>query len=58
MIIGHPKDVMVGMNEPFVLSVETHGDPPIMYEWYRNGLPMPGEVRPKLYVSSQNFLYN
>lgn len=50
LILGHPKDVLVGVNEPFVLSVDTHGDPPIMYQWYKDGVPIPGQVGPKLSV--------
>jgi hypothetical protein len=51
LIIGHPRDVEVGMNEPFVLTVETCGNPPITYQWYRNDQKLNGQVAPKLTVN-------
>lgn len=50
LIIGHPTDVEVSMNEPFLLSVETSGTPPITYQWYRNNVRLEGQVTPKLNV--------
>lgn len=56
LIVGQPRDVTVAMNESFVLSVTTQGDPPISYQWFKNGMRLDGQTTPKLYVSSEWYI--
>lgn len=50
IISRQPQSLTVGMNQSFVLSVETNADPPIRIQWYRNNEQLQGEVWPKLQV--------
>ncbi|XP_060106911.1 roundabout homolog 4 [Heteronotia binoei] len=36
-IIGHPSDLVVGLNQPATLNCRATGNPPPTIEWYRNG---------------------
>ncbi|KAH3829693.1 hypothetical protein DPMN_102921 [Dreissena polymorpha] len=40
LITGHPQDITVTLGQSFKLSVKTSGDPPIHYQWYRNGVKL------------------
>ncbi|KAL4227378.1 lymphoid tissue lymphoma translocation [Mactra antiquata] len=51
LIVRQPRDIDVGMNEQFVLVIETQGDPPVFYQWFRHGMPIEGQISPKLSIS-------
>ncbi|MEM9712164.1 MAG: PKD domain-containing protein [Actinomycetota bacterium] len=41
-IVSQPADVTVEAGEPATFAVEATGTPPLGYQWYRDGLPVPG----------------
>ena len=38
------RDINVTIGDPVTLSCKTHGRPPPMIRWYRNGLPLDGNT--------------
>ena len=53
--MSHPCNITAGIGEPVELSVGTRGDPPIMYQWYRNDVLIKDQTMPKLFVSDFHF---
>ena len=52
-IVSQPEDVVVEENKSFTLSVEVEGNGP-RYQWYRNGLLIPGATRRQYTVEFAN----
>lgn len=41
----HPLSQHPRLGQPFVLTVLATGTPPLSYQWYKNGQPLPGELK-------------
>lgn len=43
-----PASVSVAAGQAALLTAQVEGSPPFSYQWYRNGIPVPGAVQPAL----------
>lgn len=42
-ILLHPVDAMLEDGQPLRLTVEAAGDPPLLFQWLRDVVPLPAE---------------
>lgn len=52
VIVRQPQPVSVDLNAPLRLSVAAEGQRPLSFQWYRNGIAIPGATGPVLRISS------
>ena len=45
-IVTHPMNIQAELDQLVNLTCEVSGDPPITYQWTRDGAVLPGEVLP------------
>ena len=45
-IVSHPMSIQAELDQLVNLTCEVSGDPPITYQWTRDGVVLPGEVLP------------
>ena len=43
-IVSHPMSIQAELDQLVNLTCEVSGDPPITYQWTRDGVVLPGEV--------------
>lgn len=46
--LQHPADASLGNGQSLQLAVEAAGDAPLLFQWLRDGAPLPGECHPVL----------
>jgi hypothetical protein len=51
-ILKQPSPVAVNVGKEVLFSVTVSGTPPFAYQWYRNGLPLPGATTPSYRVAA------
>jgi len=49
-IISSPQDVDLFVGDKLDLSVTATGTPPLSYQWYKDGAPVPGATSPQLTI--------
>ena len=47
-ILQHPADASLEDGQPLRLAVDAAGDMPLLFQWLRDGTPLPGECQPAL----------
>ena len=49
-IFSHPMSIEAELDQLVNLTCEVSGDPPITYQWTRDGVVLPGEVLPYILI--------
>ena len=49
-IVSHPMSIQAELDQLVNLTCEVSGDPPITYQWTRDGVVLPGEILPYILI--------